>query len=204
MPRADAKRSAACSGSACDSGVSPAALVRGHRSAIGPGDRGAALHPRDELVGGDEHHRRGNLEGFRAAKRRDEQALGIAAHVDGLGEATDVVLSHGAVGDADADAARTPQRPRLKHQLVVGDGPVGLDYVGSGLGQKDLSELASIFAFEGGEVRGGEATLGLRRASRRRGGRHQAASSLVGEPSLFTESSDSASSLRSAAVGETA
>jgi len=57
---------------------------------------------------------RGNWEDFGTAKRRDEQALGIAARVDGVGEAIDVVLSYGAVSDTDANAAWTPERPRLE------------------------------------------------------------------------------------------
>lgn len=61
------------------------ALVCGHGLAVGPSDRGAALHTGDQLVGVDDHNRCRRLQRPVGAKRGEQDALGVAGGLDGFG-----------------------------------------------------------------------------------------------------------------------
>jgi hypothetical protein len=139
------------------------ALVGRHGLAVGPRDRGAALHPGDQLVGVDHHDCRRRLQRSVGAERGEQDALGVAGGLDGLGQAIDVVLGGRTGGDPHAQPPGPPQRPGLEDELVVGGGAVHLDAAAAGLGQQDLHELAARVAVQRGE--------GLRRKAPLRLGR---------------------------------
>lgn len=94
-----------------------------------------ALHPGDQLVGADDHDRRRRLQRSVGAEWGEQDALGVAGGLDGLGQAVDVVLGGGTGRDPHAQPPRPPQRPGLEDELVVGGGAVYLDDAAAGLGQ---------------------------------------------------------------------
>ena len=99
----------------------------------------------------------------------EERALDIAPGRHRLREPVDITLMDGPVSDAHAHAARTPERPALEQELVVGGQGLEADDPASGLGKKQLHQLAPVRAIQGGQVGRREAALGLCGPTLRRG-----------------------------------